>query len=298
MIIGYSFFDGSCFETTICHPNYYSLELNEGVIDQVYADEDLNVDNSTTKPENFTYTTYINAKFRNNLEGGTIENSGLQVEKILLQKRKANELTWIDVGELTYEPYTKDYYEIIDKYVANDFEYEYSLVPITGITKGVRVISEPIRVSFDGYYLTDKDYNYKLIYNAELGSIDHIMPTSIFEPYGAKYPIVTYGTLDYRQGSLTALFLTDASFNSNQIQIYNEKTQRQNLMNFLKNRKPKIFRGMNGELMLIAVVDNPKEEPDNNLHGLAKVSFSFVEIGEINNENLRSYGLIDELNGV
>lgn len=298
MVIGYSFFDGSCFETAICLPSYYSLEVSEGVIDQVYADENLNVDVSSSKPNDFTYTTIINAKFRNNLEGGSIENSGLQVEKILFQKRKSDELTWIDIGEINYEPNSKDFYEMLDKYVANDFEYEYSLVPITGNVKGLRVISEPIRVSFDGYYLTDKDYNYKLIYNAELGSIDHVIPTSVFEPFGSKYPIVTYGTLDYRQGSLSALFLTDASVINNKIQIYNEKIERQKLMTFLKNRKPKMFRGANGELMLIAIIDNPREEPHNGLHGLAKVSFSFVEIGDINNENLRDYGLIEGISGV
>jgi hypothetical protein len=301
MIVSLDFFgfeDGSIFDTQVAHTEYNSLEVYGGLIDHLYVDEDLNVFSDTDKNQLFYYSTVILGSFSGSLEAGSISNYGIEIDRIRFQKRKSDELYWTDVAELEYDSPNKTLYEALDKYIQNDFEYEYSLVPVTDEILGLRVKSKPIIASFDGYFISDKDNNFQLLFNAEMGSIDHVSPSTVFEPLNSEYPIVSYGNLDYRQSSISAVVLSPSSYDTGIINIRAEKMGREKMMKFIKSRKPKIFRGQNSEIMLMTIVDNPKEDPNNKVAGVASVSFSFIEIGDLSSESLRKNGLIEGLSEV
>lgn len=301
MMIGLDFFgyeDGSIFNTQIAHTDYSSLEIYGGLIDHLYVDKNLNVNNDTDKNELFYYSTVILSSFSGNLEAGSISNYGIEIDRIRFQKRKSDELYWTDVAELEYDSPNKTLYEALDKYIQNDFEYEYSLVPVTDEILGLRVKSKPIVAEYDGYFISDKDNNFQLLFNAEMSPIDHVNPSTVFEPLNSRFPIISYGNLDYRQSSISAVILSPISYNSGSINIKAEKMNREKIMKFLKSRKPKVFRDQNGEIMLMTITDNPKEDPNNKVAGVASVSFSFIEIGEMTSEGLRKNGLIEGLSEV
>lgn len=294
-ILGFS--EGSVFDTKIAHTEYNSLEIKGGLVDHIFVDEDIDVSDSLYKNNTFSFTAVMIASLDGNLEAGSIYNNGIEVDRIRFQKRRTDELYWTDVAELKYNFPEKKLYEALDKYIQNDFEYEYSLLPVTDDVLGLRVKSEPIVAKYDGFFVSDKVNNIRLLFNAEMGGIDHSNPHTVFDVLDSRFPIISYGNSDYRQSSISAVLLTPSSYDKGSIDIRSEKNNRDNIMRFLKNRKPKIFRGQNGEIMLITIIDNPKETP-NKVTGVFEVSFGFVEIGEISSTTLRNNGLIEGLSEV
>lgn len=296
MIIGYNFFndpDSTVFDTQYGMSTFNKTELSNGIYDEYYIDEDIEVDNSTDKPTSWAYTTVLNALFQNSLEGGSVTANGYTIESILLQRRKLEELYWENIQIIPYVSGEKTLYEAIDRYVQNDFTYEYSIVPLSVSVTGNRTISNEVKVEFEGNFLTDLVNNYRLIYDFELGGIQHNSPSATHEPLNSEFPIVTYSNTNYRSSSISCYIITDTSLNG-KIDIKNEQIQRQRVMEFVKNKKPKILRLASGEIMLITIVDNPNEEPNNGIQGLSKINFSFVEVGNVDTSTLIENGLLED----
>ncbi len=300
MFIGLDCFgtqDALLFDKKIYHQRYEKLQIFEGMIDQVYITEDINIPLSTEKPDGWEYSTVVNAKFQNSLEGGSIEAGGVKVERIRFQKRGWDELEWQDVAEIDYSPEDKLFYEAIDKYVANDFMYQYAIVPITSTVIGSRIISDEIKVKFDGVFLSDKESNYQLLYDIELSDIENHSPTALFEPMHGKYPIVAHSGLNYDTFDITATFISAETVakDGNEINIRMERLGKDRLMSFIKNGKPKIYRDTHGNLKLVSVFGNIKEIPHNNIAGISQLSFSMVEIGDIDSDTLKINDMLEGL---
>ena len=299
MFISLDFFglnEGAVFKTNIGHVNYNELQITGTVIDEIYVDEDVEIPITTDKPESWTYSTILNAKFQGNLEAGSLSANGSEIELIKFQKRRWDELEWTDVGEVKYNEDGNVIYELLDKFVANQQVYQYSLLPVTSSVLGSRVLSEEITVDFEGVFLSDKDNNYRLLYDLQFGDINHNTPSSVFETLNSKYPIVVYSNLDYTDFDVEATFVSASTSNGEterQVDTRMEKTERDNLLRWVKNHKPKIYRDVNGELKLVTVVDNPQEKPMSGVNGIAKISLKMVEIGSVDTESLKAYGMLD-----
>ena len=297
MILGYSMFHGKdnlVYKTNVYHPSYSKIELKNMTVDELYIDEDITIPYTIDKPDGWNYRTVIDSKFNNSLESGSVQANNFQIEKVRFQRRLTDEVEWQDVGEIEYKPDDQLLYEVIDKNIQNDFEYQYSILPITATVLGNRVVSDEIVSEFEGIFLSDKNNNYRLLYNIETDSMQHNISTAILEPLNSQYPIVIDGNLDYRSGGIKALFVSTETANRNdgKVTIRAEKLGRDRLMKFLKNRKPKVLRQPNGETMLVRVVDKPQEEYMNNITGIASVSFKFVEIGGMDSETLKANDIL------
>ena len=300
MLIGINFFNEEnnvVFSNPLYHPSYDRLEMYDGVINQVYIDEDITIPYSSEKPEDWRYLTVLNFKADGSLEGGSIGANNVQIEKIRFQKREWDELEWHDVAEIEYKPNEKIFYEAIDKYVANDFVYQYSIIPMTATILGNRIVSGEVTAKFEGAFISDRDSNYELLYDLELSDIDNNTSNAIFEPRNAKYPIVVHSNLDYSSFDITATFVSaETMAQSNGVaNIRMERLGKDKLLQFMKNGKPKIYRDHHGNLKLVSVVGKPKESPYNNVGGISKLSFSLVEIGSMDSETLSANNLLEGL---
>ena len=297
MFLGYDFFQldkGTFFETQVYHPSYNKVEMSGMVLDELFGDKDITIPVTIDKPTGWNYTTVIDAKLKGDLEGGSVSAGGFEIEKIKFQKRRVDELYWEDLAIIDYEQNKQLLYEAIDKFVQNDFIYEYSLIPVTATIFGNTVIREQITVDFDGVFLSDRNNNYKLLYNLETDDIEHNIASATLQPINSQFPIISYGETDYRSGGITALFLSGETVNANdgKVRIRMEKLGREKLMKFLKNQKPKILRHQNGDMMLINIVGNPKEVPNNSISGIANVSFNYVEVGNTDDDTLKTNGML------
>lgn len=298
MLIGIDTFgynDGAIFKSSIFNVGSYEMEIAYGKFDEVYIDLDTTVSTDIVKPTEWGFQTVIDAKFQGDLEGGSVSGSGQVITAIRIQRQKEDEIVWNDILQIDYSTGYQSYYTFTDKYIQNGISYRYALIPLSGNTLGYRQYSELITVDFDGVFFSDLTHNYRLYYNLELGDFEHNTPSSVQEPLNSQYPIVTYGTLDYIRGSVEALFLSASTIATNgNINIRSEKLERQELMNFMKNRKPKVLRNSDGNLLLVTIIDNPKETPNNQIRGIANVSFNFVEIGNVEDtDNLKTLGLLE-----
>ena len=218
MIIGFNAFgeeNNLAFDDRICHLNYNKLEITKGMIDQIYIDEDITIPYSTVKPNEWRYQTVLNAKFNGNLEGGSVEADNIQIEKIRFQRRRWDELEWQDVAEIEYKPNEKLLYEAIDKYIANDFIYQYSIVPMTSTIMGNRIISDEITAKFEGIFISDKDSNYELLYDIELSDIMSIELIYYWVPINKEIQPVYKIYLDLKNTSNY-----DDYFKGNELNLY------------------------------------------------------------------------------
>lgn len=287
MIIGYDFMgydDGAVFDSKNVVNKFYRLELLNAVFDEINVRTKTDTGCSSEKQE-WQFDTKLLAKFQGNLEAGNIQVQGNQIEFIQFKKRKIGDLEWLNVAILPYE-LDKLVYEYDDKFVEAGEIYEYAILPLAyGGIEG-EYVTDDIECKFDHTWLFDKDNNFKLMYNIEYGDIETVMPSNTYEPLGSKYPIVSYnGELDYRRGVIKSLLIADNSTNG-KIDVRQEKLLRNNIINFLKNKKPKIIKDSSGNYLLISIIGNPKLVPNNNLSRLLyEINFEFIEIGNVYDEN-------------
>ena len=158
---------------------------------------------------------------------------------------------------------------------------------------GEWVLSNQVDVEFEGMFLSDKTHNYHLLYDVNVPDITHNVVNNVFELPASKYPIVTTSQIDYVSFPVEATVVTESS-SYGQIDIKAEKQARENLMSFIKNRKPKVYRDDLGEIRLIMVTDKPQIVHLDGARGIAKVSFNATEIGDINDsETLIECDLIE-----
>jgi len=228
------------------------------------------------------------------MEAGSVAASGYVIDVIKLQKRQWNELQWSDVGELIYNPNDKLLYELYDTNIANNFIYQYSLFPTAAGVIGNRVVSSEVTAEFEGVFITDKDHNYHLLYDATVNDITHYMTNAKFEPLDSKYPIIVYSSTDYSEWDINATFISAHTVEntSNQVNIRMEQIERKQLLNFLKNKKPKVYRDMHGNNKLVTVINNPVESLMQEAEGIAKLNISLIEIGDTDAETLKAYDLL------
>ena len=296
LFIGLDFYglneSGTTFQTNVAYTGYIELHIENGLIDEVYADDNINFEFTTNKPTEWNFSTILDGKFDNSLEAGNISGQGYSIQSIKIQKRKINDSKWIDVAILPYNSSFEDY-NIIDNYVANDESYIYALIPVTSTVLGERILSNQVDVEFEGMFLSDKTHNYHLLYDVNAPDITHNTVSNVFELPASKYPIVTTSQIDYVSFPVEATVVTEGS-SYGQIDVKAEKQARENLMNFIKNRKPKVYRDDLGEIRLIMVTDKPQIVPLDGARGIAKVSFNATEIGDINDsETLIECDLIE-----
>lgn len=284
---------GAIFDTTNFLGSYYSLQLENALIDDVYVSQDTTISSTPTKPTTWQSLDVLNADFNLSLEGGSISGNGQNITSVVLQNRNTNGLTWNTVATIPYVSGSSILFQYTDNYVQNGAQYQYQLIPYINSVQGIIAPNSVyITASYDSTFITDKNNNYILMYDLKPGSIIYNQNSKIFEPLDSTYPIVQYGSLDYRSvDNISATLLSADTLNSSTgIVINSEVTLRQNLVAFLTNKQAKLLRSRQGDFMLVTLVNKPTisfatSQP------IASVSFSMVEVGGTDSATLMKFGL-------
>jgi hypothetical protein len=266
MFIGLNFFgsqDNLVYETNNRLTDIYRLELTNIIVDEMEIRTDTSIPFSTDKSE-WDYDFIAKAEFKGNLEAGNIDNGGIPVEKIVFKKRKSIDLIWQTVCTMTFDTLIK-YYTYIDRMVQATEEYEYAIIPVTANVEGEYTVAS-IECSFDGSWICDRDTGYKLFYNLEYGDIDHVLPSTVVETF-YQYPTIVNGIQDYAKGNVKAVIMTDDDIENGTITPRDERILRENLIKFIKNRKPKILKDSSGRYFIVSTL-NPNFQPMNANFGI------------------------------
>lgn len=313
MIIGYDFWcdnvylsstedykikdnDGIAFDT--CNPitSFNNVKIQNATYDELEILKDISsIDFNTEKSSGWTDSTILLAKFQGNLIGGTTGIDGYDISIIQFVKRKSDKDEWQIYKEVEFEKGQKRY-EFIDYFIESEQEYQYGIRPIAyvydddnniiDIKYGEIGSVDSIYITYDYACVYGKDNNnndvsYTLIYNFKLGDITTNINSNTIQTLGNQYPTIVYGDSNYKSGNVSCLLVTEESA-TGQINLLTEKNLRNDIEEFLSNKKPKLLKYADGTYLLVNISDNFTLSPNENLLGSYTLSFNFAEIGDAN----------------
>ena len=298
MIIGYNFFNkdfhGVIFDTAIPTSEQDELTIGAGIYDQIFVSVDTAIDDKNVKPDKWNKKNIMNAKFKNDLEAGSLDADGYVITKIQIYRRKyLVDKDWILVGQFDYDKLYNTY-SFIDRTVENQALYEYSIVPIAKEVIGDITTSEPIKVEYDGIYISDLENNYKMEMDLNFGDVTYNKNSSTITPLNSQFPIVIYGNQNYKSGNISFLSVTDDQVKSGGTELNGreERIHRDKIVNFLQKSGAKVIRNSNGEVMIIAT-NNIKTTPKEGfLLDIHSVGFDYTQLGDMDSPTLIKGGLV------
>lgn len=222
------------------------------------------------------------------IEAGNVGLQGIPITDLKIKRRKKGESTFEDIRIIKFNP-EQSTYHFEDNFVESYEEYVYGIQAMGGSIEnpvlGETAVSE-ISTSFESAWLVGKDQTFQLLFNLEVGDYENVVPTEVFETLGNRYPIISSnGNIRYKRGSLTCTLLSDKFYNG--LSPKEEKLFRNSVIQFLTDKKPKLFKDGSGEYMLISIIGNPTLSPHNNMNQLVyNLSIEFVEVGNGDIQNL------------
>lgn len=274
-----------------------SASVRNGIFDEIDISADVDKQTiDTTIPSVFGEYDILLCDFNGNIDSKELESYDFNL--IRIKRRESGTFNWITLFEVSINDLKDINFTRYDKYARNNTVYEYAFVPVSGGVEGnYSIIS--VESKFYKIYLCDESNIYSLDAGIAFGSISKSNKTNIFEPLMGKYPIVVSNAeLNYKSGTLSGTIITPREEETKTWDLHQNIKLQNDILNFLINKKAKIYKDWMGNSYLILIVEDVSLTPNNSINGrLADVAFSFVEIGDAENqEDLYENGLIDILN--
>ena len=287
-IVNYNFLaDGNALDPiSINVSNITYLQIKNGIYNHVNLTQDVSSSMSIDIPTTWTSSTLLDCNFDENISGGSLDNITEDVTSIKIKRRKVGEYNWITIKEVPINSVEDFTFAFNDTLVASGFNYEYAYVPVVGNTEGAYGVSQ-ISTNFRGVFVCDTTTAYRFYTGVEYGNTTTVQKIGTFEPFGRKYPIVvSNGNTQYDTGYFKGNVLPNTFYQDNIIDRQDIVTERNAIINFLTNKKPKILKDHNGNCWLICIIDKPSTAYDNNYGmGMVSVQANWVEIGDSNNSS-------------
>ena len=295
-LIGYNFCaDGNALDPTpTVVNNIMYTRVQNGIFDHFNVSRDTSFDYNSIIPTDWDVNTLMNADFAGNTSAGNVAQVASGVTSVRVKRRIKGTFDWITIREI---PVTKPEdlsFVITDNLNAYNVEYEYAYVPMMEDVEGSYII-ESILSKFEGVFICDIDTVFKFYAGVEYDTNDAIQQVGVFQPFNRKYPIVVSNSvMQYQTGGIGGWVLPEDYEDTHVFDRSKIVKEKEVLLNFLMNKKPKILKDMNGNNWLVYFTGNPSVTYDNNYgQGMLKVSAKWTEVGDPNDKNdLYENGLI------
>lgn len=267
------------------------IKLRDGTYDHLFLSADPNetVENIF---DDWKYTTKINAKYDESLDGGNTGFSLKNTDTIIIKRREQGTMNWITIFTI---PITQlsDFNFIKEYYNGSSYtDYDFMIISSIGGVQNSYELAE-CKSEFEGICIADKNTFYKTMFNIAPIDITQNNNESILSLLNNTYPvIVSNDESNYSTGSVSAVFLkTD---NCDVVTGGSSTRYRREIINWLTNKKAKILKLDNGTTKMIRVVGNPAEI-DGGHPELKNITFDFVEIGNIDSESDLYYSNLSDV---
>lgn len=295
-LVGYNFCaDGNALDPTPTNVNDITFtKVQNGIFDHFNVSRDTSFDYSSIIPTDWDIDTWMNASFAGNTSAGNVAQVATGVTSIRVKRRIKGTFDWITIREI---PVTKPEdlsFVITDNLNAYNVEYEYAYVPMMEDVEGNYIV-ESILSKFEGVFICDIDTVFKFYAGVEYDTNDAIQQVGVFQPFNRKYPIVVSNSvMQYQTGGVGGWVLPEDYEDTHVFDRSKIVKEKEVLLNFLMNKKPKILKDMNGNNWLVYFTGNPSVTYDNNYgQGMLKVSANWTEVGDPNDKtDLYENGLI------
>lgn len=283
--------------------NVYPLqivEMRNGNFDYLHITKSLLNDFPVSIPLQWTANTIMNCTF-DNLQAGNLEYLSDSISKILVKRKRTdepyNETTWTTLFEIPVYDQSNLSFVINDFTNAYGATYVYQLVPVIvqeqgGVqieVEGLGQDSEEIESKFGGVFICDNDSFVRLYAGVTYGDMQTTQITGVHQTLGGKYPIIVANSnVKYHTGSVSGTILnqdygqpnedSSAIVGLDRVKIVKA---RQEVDEFLTNKKPKILKDDNGNMWLVIFVDDVNYTWFNEWgRGLGDISANWIEIGD------------------
>ena len=294
--IGYNFCsDGNSADPTPTNiNNITNTRLQNGIFDHFNVTRNVVFDYNSIVPTDWDINTIMNADFEGNVSAGNVDQMTAGITSVRIKRRVKGTFDWITIKQIPVSKPEDLTFIITDNLNAYNTEYEYAFVPVMEDVEGNYII-ESILSKFEGVFVCDVDTVFKFHAGIEYNNNTSNQQVGVFQPYNRKYPVVVSNSImNYQTGSIGGWVLPndfDDNRNPSRIAITKEKEV---LLKFLLNKKPKIIKDMNGNSWLVYFTGNPTLSYDNNYgQGMVKVSAEWTEVGDPNDKtDLYENGLI------
>lgn len=250
-IIGYDFYGTQFFRSpSNSLKDIFYGELKNGIYDELEIRERTDIDTSNVRSD-WKIDHRAIFKFINDLEGGNIQNSGLEIVSFAIKRRKASEIESITLGHLPF--INNQQIEYIDYTQPND-DLIYSIVPIAendleGKTQDVSITS-----NFVGWHLVDKETGSVLSFDKGMDSVGtaetQLNQGRVLIETMTKYPSAYYWDKEYESFSLSTVIIPSEFERSGQ-------SYEKILNTFIRDHRPFLVKSDTGRIFAVDV-SNPK----------------------------------------
>ena len=295
-LVGYNFCaDGNALDPTPTNINDITFtKVQNGIFDHFNVSQDTSFDYSSIIPTDWDTDTWMNADFAGNTSAGNVAQVATGVTSIRVKRRIKGTFDWITIREIPVAKPEDLSFVITDNLNAYNVEYEYAYVPMMEDVEGSYIV-ESILSKFEGVFICDVDTVFKFYAGVEYDTNDAIQQVGVFQPFNRKYPIVVSNSvMQYQTGGIGGWVLPEDYEDTHVFDRSKIVKEKEVLLNFLMNKKPKIIKDMNGNNWLVYFTGNPSVTYDNNYgQGMLKVSAQWTEVGDPNDKtDLYENGLI------
>ena len=270
-LIGYNF----CSDSNSVDPtptninNITNTRLQNGIFDHFNVTRNVAFDYNSIIPTDWDIDTIMNADFKGNASAGNVEQMTAGITSVCIKRRVKGTFDWITIKQIPVSKPEDLSFIVTDNLNAYNTEYEYAFVPVMEVFKFHAVV----------------EYNNNTS-NQQVG---------VFQPYNRQYPVVVSNSIiNYQTGTFGGWVLPDDFDNNRQLNRVDITKEKEALLKFLLNKKPKIIKDMNGNNWLVYFTGNPTLSYDNNYgQGMVKVNAEWTEVGDPNDKtDLYENGLI------
>ena len=295
-LVGYNFCaDGNALDPTPTNINDITFtKVQNGIFDHFNVSRDTSFDYSSIIPADWDTDTWMNASFAGNTSAGNVAEVAFGVTSVRVKRRIKGTFDWVTIREIPVNKPEDLSFVITDNLNAYNVEYEYAYVPMMEDVEGSYIIAS-ILSKFEGVFICDIDTVFKFYAGVEYDTNDAIQQVGVFQPFNRKYPIVVSNSImQYQTGGIGGWVLPEDYEDTHVFDRSKIVKEKEVLLNFLMNKKPKIIKDMNGNNWLVYFTGNPSVTYDNNYgQGMLKVSAKWTEVGDPNDKtDLYENGLI------
>ena len=294
--LGYNFLkDGNALDPTPTNTNNITYaRVQNGIFDHFNVTRDISFDYTSIIPTDWDFNTVMDAGFNGDINAGNVDNLAANVTSVRIKRRIKGTFEWITLREIPISSPNDLSFIITDNLNAYNVEYEYAWVPMTNDVEGNYTI-ESILSQFQGVFICDVNNIFKLQAGVEYNNNDANQQVGVFQPYNRKYPVIVSNSLiNYQTGTISSWVLPEDFEDSKSLDRFEITKEKEAILKFLMNKKPKIIKDTNGNNWLVYFTGNPSMSYNNNYgQGMVKVNAEWTEVGDPNDKtDLYENGLI------
>lgn len=274
-----------------------STKLSNAIFDHFNLTRDTKILPDMKIPEGWTYDTILDAAFENTVAAGNIDYLIQQISGIKIKRRVKGEFDWLTLSYFEVDSVEDLSFTFNDFLNAYGVEYEYALVPVINGVEGDYIIDD-ILSKFSGIFIGDSTQAFKFLYEVNYSSNARNQQIGTFMPLGRSYPIiVSNGVLSYETGNVSGLILNDEFEANGELDRAAITKKKNNIKDYLTNKKPKILKDWAGNLWLIMVTSNiDVAYKAGTAMSIPQISFSWTEIGKADKQqDLYDAGIVNIL---